>query len=248
MAYASWSKGYKTGGWTTRLSNPLPTAPGFGEEKAETIEAGLKSEFLNRRLQMNLSVYKTKYNGIQLNFQEGISPTIRNAGDADIKGAELEVNAAITAGFSVSASAGYTHAEYTSVLSNAVVAPDQFHQGVYVGAELPKTPKTKFNISPRYEFPLAGKGSVVLIADATHTAKMRNDTEGSLLLNRRATNVYNAGITYKAEDDKWDVTLGGTNLSDERYLTTGQAQLAGGQIYGTYNRPREWYLTLQFRQ
>ena len=30
MVYGSWSRGYKTGGWTTRLSNPLPTAAGFG--------------------------------------------------------------------------------------------------------------------------------------------------------------------------------------------------------------------------
>ncbi|HWL47138.1 MAG TPA: TonB-dependent receptor, partial [Sphingomonadaceae bacterium] len=35
MVYGSWSKGYKTGGWTTRLSNPLLYAPGFDEEKAE---------------------------------------------------------------------------------------------------------------------------------------------------------------------------------------------------------------------
>jgi iron complex outermembrane receptor protein len=39
-------------------------------------------------------------------------------------------------------------------------------------------------------------------------------------------------------------TLGGTNLTDKRYVTTGQPQIAGGVIFGTYNPPREWYATL----
>ncbi|MEO7681470.1 MAG: TonB-dependent receptor, partial [Sphingomonas sp.] len=43
MVYASWSKGYKTGGWTTRLTNPQLTAQDFNEEKATTWEVGVKS-------------------------------------------------------------------------------------------------------------------------------------------------------------------------------------------------------------
>ncbi len=49
-------------------------------------------------------------------------------------------------------------------------------------------------------------------------------------------------------EERFSIALFGTNLTDDRYLITGQAQIAGGQIYGTYNRPREWYLMLQVRQ
>jgi iron complex outermembrane receptor protein len=70
---------------------------------------------------------------------------------------------------------------------------------------------------------------------------MKNDTEGSYLLDRPSTDQVNASVTYYEPQGKWNATVGGTNLSDERYLTTGQAQLAGGQVYGTYSRPREWY-------
>jgi iron complex outermembrane receptor protein len=94
MAYGSWSRGYKTGGWTTRLSNPLPFAPDFDEEKAETFEIGVKSTLLDRRLQINAAAFTTKYKGIQLNFQQGVSPVIQNAGDARIKGFEVELVAA----------------------------------------------------------------------------------------------------------------------------------------------------------
>jgi iron complex outermembrane receptor protein len=36
-------------------------------------------------------------------------------------------------------------------------------------------------------------------------------------------------------------TIGGTNVTDKRYITTGQPQFAGGVVFGTYNAPREWY-------
>lgn len=243
MAYASWSKGYKTGGWTTRLSNPLPTAPDFDEEKATTYEIGLKSTLIDRRLQVNAAIFQTDYKGIQLNFQQGVSPTIQNAGDAKIKGFEVEVTAAPTDAFTISASIGHLDAKYTDVLAPAQVAANPFQGGVFPGGELPKTPKWKFNISPRYEIDLGGSGSVVLLADYTHSSSLWNDTERAFLLQRPSTDLLNGSITYKAPEN-WDVTLGMTNITDERYLVTGQAQIAGGQFYGTYSRPREWYAKL----
>lgn len=244
MLYASWSKGYKTGGWTTRLSNPLPYAPGFGPEKATTWEAGVKSELMDRHLQINAAAYQTDYKGIQLNFQQGSSPTVQNAGDARIKGFELEVTAAPGSGFTLTGSVGYTDARYTDVLTAAVVATSPLQDGVFIDATLPKTPKWKANISPRYEAQLGGHGTLILLGDVTFTDRMKNDTEGTYLLDRPSTTIVNASLTYREPQEHWDLTVGGTNLTNERYLTTGQAQLAGGQIYGTYSRPTEWYARL----
>ena len=243
MLYGSWSKGYKTGGWTTRLSNPLPTAPDFDEEKATTFEIGVKSTLIDRRLQLNVAAFTTKYAGIQLNFQQGVSPTIQNAGDARIKGFEIELTAAPIDGFTINGSVGYTDAHYTSVLAPAQVAANPFQAGVFPGADLPKTPKWKFNVSPRYEIAM-GESKIVLLADYTHTSSLWNDTERAYLLQRPATDLLNGSITYKDGSENWDVTLGMTNITNERYLVTGQAQIAGGQFYGTYSRPREWYARL----
>lgn len=243
MLYASWSKGYKTGGWTTRLSNPLPTAPDFNEEKATTWEAGLKSTLLDRRLQVNAAAFLTNYKGIQLNFQQGVSPTIQNAGDARIKGFEVEVVAAPTDGFLINASVGYTDAYYTAVLAGAQVAANPFQAGVFPGADLPKTPKWKFNVSPRYELSMGGDARLVVLADWTHTTSLWNDTERAYLLQRGPTDIVNGNITYKS-GNHWELTVGMTNITDERYLVTGQAQIAGGQFYGTYSRPREWFARL----
>jgi iron complex outermembrane receptor protein len=245
MIYGSFSQGYKTGGWTTRLSNPLPVAPTFGEEEAESWEVGVKSTLIDRRLQLNLAAFTTKYDGIQLNFQEGVSPTVRNAGTARIKGFELEAQAAPTDNFTVTASVGYLDAYYTSVDTPAQVAPSVFQLGVFADADLPKAPDWKINIAPRLEVPFGG-GSLVFLADWTHTTGMRNDTEGTILLLREGTDVINASVTYRPDRGNWNLTLGGTNLTDERYLVTGQAQIAGGVIYGTYSRPAEWYARLGF--
>jgi iron complex outermembrane receptor protein len=244
MVYGSWSKGYKTGGWTTRLSNPLPFAPDFNEEKATTWEVGFKSELLDRHLQLNAAAFTTEYKGIQLNFQEGVSPTIQNAGNARIKGFEVEAVIAPTRGFTVNAAIGYLDARYTSVLPGAVVAPNPLQAGVFAGATLPKTPKWKISLSPRYEFDVGNGAKIILIGDWTHSTGLKNDTEGTFLLDRPTVDVFNASITYQEPNNHWNLTVGGTNLSNQRYLITGQAQIAGGVIYGTYNRPAEWYARL----
>ncbi|MDT8399017.1 MAG: TonB-dependent receptor [Pseudomonadales bacterium] len=245
MVYTSYSEGFKSGGWTTRLSNPinLETNPDFADqltfdpERARTIELGLKSEFFNRRLQVNAAGFYTDYNNIVLNFQIGISPTFRNAGNAEIYGFEIESQAAITESFRLTANAGYINAEYTSIDPGAV--------GITLDSELPKTPEFKFSIGPQYELSLRNQGSILFNLDYTHSSSVFNDAENTALLRRPSTGIVNVSVTYRDPLDKWEAVLGGSNITDERYLVTGQAQVAGGQIYGTFNRPAEWYATLR---
>lgn len=244
MAYGSWSRGYKSGGWTTRITNPLPTAPEFAEEEAETWEAGIKTTLLDRRLQLNAAVFTTKYDGIQLNFQQGVSPTIRNAGDARIKGAEVEAVVAPMRGLTINAAVGYIEAQYTTVEPGASVPPNAFQAGVFKGADLPRAPKWKLSMAPRYAIELGDAGSLVLLADYSWTSRQWNDTERTQLLRRKPVDMLNASITYRAPSKNWDLTLGGTNLLNERYIASGLSQVVGGGIFGTWNRPTEWYARL----
>lgn len=246
MAYGSWSRGYKTGSWTTRLSAPLKTAPTYGPEHAETFELGLKSTWLDRRLQLNIAAFTTLYQGIQLTFQQGLSPTTENAGDARIRGVEVEATAAPMRGLTLAGAVSYLDARYIAVLPGAQVAHSILQDGVYPGAALPKAPHWKLNISPRYEVPV-GKGRLVLLADLTHTTSMRNDPEGTFLLTRRATDLLNASVTWKAPGGRYDLTLGGTNITGQRYLINGGSNPTVGLVFGTYSRPAEWYARLGAR-
>ena len=61
-------------------------------------------------MQANVAVFYSKYSNIQLNVQEGPSPVYQNAGDATIKGAELELQSVLGGGFMLNLSAGYLDA------------------------------------------------------------------------------------------------------------------------------------------
>jgi iron complex outermembrane receptor protein len=247
MAYASWSKGYKTGGWTTRYTTPQLTAADYQPEKATTWEVGVKSTLLDRHLQLNAAAFTTKYTGIQLNYQVGTSPTIDNVGDARIKGFEVEMVAVPVDALTINASVGYLDAYYTSLDPAVAVTSGPipgYQLGAVDGGVLPKTPEWKFNVSPRLEVPVGNGGKVVLLGDWTHTTKMSNNVERTIVLMRPATDIFNASISYTDPSDRYTFTIGGTNLSDERYLTTGSAIASSAAIQGVYSRPREWYARL----
>jgi len=237
MGYVSFAKGFKTGGWTTRLTSPLPPgspAQSFGPETDRTYEVGLKSEWLDRQLIVNTAAFVSNYDGIQLTFQESTSPVTENAGNAQIKGLEVEVESLLGTHFSLNGDLGYMDAHYTEV--------NKFAQAT-TGAELPKTPRLKITVSPDVHTKLPNGATVRLGVDFTHTSEMYNDVQNTALLERPKVDFVNASTSIVAPNGKLTFTVGGTNLSDKRFITTGQPQIAGGVVYGTYNAPREWYAT-----
>jgi iron complex outermembrane receptor protein len=248
MSYLTYSKGYKDGGWTTRLTSPLDPlhVPTFGPEKADTYELGVKSDWFDRTLQVNADVFYTKYDSIQLNFQEGLSPTIENAGDADIKGVELDGTWIIGHGFSLAATGAFLDAYYTYLApginaGQSCVQP--FEACITTASLLPKTPRWKYSVSPTYKAGLPNGGSLRLGLDFTHIAEMANDSINTSLLMRPVSNLLNASLTYASPDDKYELVVGGTNITDDRFLTTGNQDTTASIIYGTYNPPAEWYVT-----
>jgi iron complex outermembrane receptor protein len=268
MLYASYSQGYKTGSWTTRLSDPNPTYNStlfFKPEFAKSEELGFKSELDDHRVRLNLALFHTKYDSIQLNSQIGISPTIVNAGDATIYGAEAELQALVARGLSVNLTAGYTHAAYNS-LNNVVdngyhltlnscperdpnsgappaTAAAQIQNG---SCDLPKTPKFKSNLGPQYIFNLPNSGALQFNADWTYVTTEYNDIGNTWQLARPTMSLFNASGTYKAPNGFWELAIGGVNISDKRYVVYGQNQGGVAVIDATYNPPAEWYATLRF--
>ena len=142
MAYLSWGKGFKAGGWTTRLSANIPSAADaqFSPEYTKTWELGVKSEWFNHHLKANAAVFYTDYTGIQLDIQQGISPVYTNAGNAKIKGAELELQSVIGGGLSLNFSGSYIDAYYTYVNPNANIP-----QEILPGIGLNECPTTAIN-------------------------------------------------------------------------------------------------------
>lgn len=268
MAYFSWSKGFKQGGWTTRLSSAItsPSAARFDPEYSKTYELGLKSEWFDHHLQANAAVFFTNYDGIQLNIQRGISPVYTNAGNADIKGAELDIQSNVGHGLSINLSGAYIDAYYTYVNPSAnipqyalpgsglTVCPGnpaltgcavQATGVSQLDAKLPKTPKYKFTFDPTYDLRLMNDGIIRFIPAFTYTSGLFNDSLNTPQLYRPATHMLDASVHYISPSGMYDLAFGGTNLTNDRFITGGSPNYGAGEVGGYYNDPREWYLTLR---
>jgi len=245
--YGTYSEGYRTGGWTTRLQNPITAAETeFSEENATTYELGVKSRLFDNRVQLNAAAFFTAYDDIQLTFQRGLSPTTGNAGDAEIKGFEADLIADVTDQFSLIASVGYLDTEFTRIDPAVSVNPDNnpipfLQEGIIEGGELPKAPSWQLNIAPRYRINL-GSGELSLQGNISLTSKLWNNTDRVLLTERESLTLFDAIATYTPENLPFDITAGVKNITDERYFVTGNKNTAAGSVSGTYNRGQEWFV------
>jgi outer membrane receptor protein involved in Fe transport len=265
MGYFSYSEGFKSGGWTTRLSQPIQDADQatFDPEHNTAYEVGVKSQWFDNRLRMNIAGFYNDYEGIQINVQQGPSPVYQNAGDADIWGFEVEMQSVFANGFGLDAAVGYMDAEYTDLedclLYNAVdpdgpggpappvCAPengsslDPNFGGFTDNTELPKTPEWKFTISPSYEMALGNGSTLLFLLDFTHTSHLQNTAPNTPLLERESVDMLNMSAHWTPESGRYVFSAGVSNLLDERYLTVGSTNPAAGEIVGSYNAPLMWY-------
>jgi len=109
--YAKSVEAYKSGGYNVRDPNVngddgsgtpgtaddnaygFGFVDGFDPEHVRSYEAGIKSEWFGRRLRLNADVFFSDYRDLQVNFlvPGTVSDTkVRNAGKAEMKGAELD--------------------------------------------------------------------------------------------------------------------------------------------------------------
>jgi iron complex outermembrane receptor protein len=265
MTYLSWGKGFKQGGWTTRLSAVItdPKTARFDPEYSSTYELGVKSEWLQHHLLANAAVYYTDYKGIQLNIQQGISPVYTNAGNAKIKGAELELQYIVGGGLQFNFTGSYIDAYYTTVNKNANFPQYALPDGTtvcpagppicgvkWVGvsaldAKIPKTPKWKGTLDPEYTIRLPNEAAIRLIPAFTYTSEMFDDSLNTPQLRRPSTRSLDASIHYVSANDLYDLALGGTNLTNDRYPTAGSPNYGAGEVGAYFNPPRMWYVSLR---
>ena len=89
LIYASYSRGYKSGGINPPLQPIFEVSESFGPEKIDSFEIGSKNTFMNGAVQLNATAFYYKYKGLQLSriiARTSVNDTI----DADIWGVELE--------------------------------------------------------------------------------------------------------------------------------------------------------------
>ena len=246
-AYAQYSTGFKGGGINPRPFNAQQVKP-FGPETLESYELGFKSDFLDRRVRLNLAAFFSKYEDIQLNLNNctgvlGITMGVPcalpfNGGNAEVKGIELETTLRPVDGLLIDGSASYLDFDYTSLVPNT---------GISLDFVSPNTPKWKWAIGAQYEIDLGSTGSLTPRVDASYQSDIYTNAVN------RSTNLIegytlaNARLTWGNEEGDLEVSAEVTNLFDKYYLltlfdlTTAGAGVATGQP----GRPREWAVTVK---
>src|SRR5579872_2937568 len=98
MLYASWSKGFKSGGYNTGdLAQNTPFSP----EKISAYELGVKTSFWDDRLGLNASMFYYDYTDLQVSVNRSNTVIIANAASALVKGFELQGDALVTENLSL---------------------------------------------------------------------------------------------------------------------------------------------------
>jgi iron complex outermembrane receptor protein len=142
--YGGWSRGFRSGGFNQTGVGAVAQSSAiagvhdlFNAEVADTYEIGAKEQFLDRRVNVGLSVFSTRsHNGYFFVFLAANSTQNLGNLDANFKGAELEVSAKATDWLDLYANFGYTdsnitHMQDPSVIGNQapLVTKDTFHAG-----------------------------------------------------------------------------------------------------------------------
>lgn len=242
LTYASYSEGFKSGGFNGRQPFPRPAGViQFDPETLQTFEIGTKWQSSNNRYRVNAAAFTTEYEDIQLTVFEGIAPGTQNGGDADIDGLEIEVAGIVTDSLDFRLAASYLDGEYTSLIedptnNNATPFP--------ITNELVNSPEFSGSIGVDYTLPVGGNGAYTFSIDAAYTDDVFNNEANSELLRADSHTIFDARLVYQPADPSWKITFWGKNLGDERVIVSGDANPAIGFIEANFNRPREYGITI----
>jgi len=117
IAYATVSKGFKSGGLDVRSTQTDSSIKQFEPEIVVNKEIGFKLDALDSRLRFNVAVFQMDYTDLQVAlYERGTTQTevvqfTGNAGEAVVDGFEFEITA-LLGDFTINANAGYTDGDF----------------------------------------------------------------------------------------------------------------------------------------
>ena len=255
MTYASYSQGFKSGGFNTRIVQPVispnsPTGreflPAFDPETVSSYELGGKL-LIGRTLRLSAAVFRSKYDDIQIVVREGVAPVVRNAGQATIDGFEVEGSVSPIGPLIINFGAGYTDFQYDSFTPALEAGQANLAPGALGRVDLDDmqayTPKWSLNGGFAYEIPV-GAGSITPRVDVAYRSKTYFDAPNTEQIAQDGYALVNALIRYEAPDNRFTLTAGVTNLTDKAYRGSGNSSLTAASGYAevTYGPPRMFTL------
>lgn len=273
IAFAAYSQGFRSGGFNGRGTNPVTLGP-YDPELVKNYEIGVKTDWLDRRLIVNLTGFYTDYEDKQEDvvFPDPLGATVtvvQNAASATIWGLEAELRAMPAEGLSIGVNIGYLDAEYDEYLDSGPIldGPNAGELGVIDKSDflLRRAPKWTLQADINYEYELTSDSSIIFAADyafkddysiVANTVTINNPNPG--LIN--AFGLLNASVSYQTE--RYKLSAFGRNLTGADYFqhvldaatafgrtgdSTAPVPLGGFFTFGTQNAPTTWGIQAEVR-
>ena len=252
MLYATYSEGYRPGGFNQGVGLIPPSSPLYGiftvpryydSDTLRNYEIGWKTQWFEQHLQFDGAVYEEEWSNVQLQIYD---PTLYgNAGfsvngpNYRVRGVEGSIVWRIFDPLTLSSSFAWNHSEQVNQPSLVVNGTDiSLFPTAGIGSPLANSPPFQGNIRLRYEIE---RNDILWHAQlaAQHTDHSYADviTQGAIAppnYNLAPYSTYDASLG--AVKGAWEVELFGENLSDTRaqlYINS-----ASWVTLTTVNRPR----------
>lgn len=255
MLYLSYSEGFNSGGVSQYIDSQGPVALKYEPEFIESIELGLRADWLDGRLRSNVTYFDTDWLGIQYasavrdrtTGQDVTERVVQNAADGNASGLELELSYAPTDALLLGANIGFLDTEFTAIDPGTSLTRS---------SEFARAPERTYSLSAQYAWKLGGGAKLVARLQSNYwdsywrasTIELRQDFRG-LRSNPEAGDLWmhNARLTFTPADARYEIALWGNNLTNEYNLNSGFIHGLWQFNFATVDRPREYGLQLTAR-
>lgn len=247
LTYLSYARGFKAGNLEgDRASSPGPAQTWLDPEIVDTIELGIKADWFDGVLRTNVTLFASEYS----DKADLISPQEAATADVDIDGLELELTWLATDYLTFWVNAGFLDAEYTSAdPDHPIFAPDATGFVLGFDAEPVVTPDFSYTAGGEYDL-LFDTGSSLTFALTYQSVDDHYNGLGVHNWDSEIVEDYQVlglNATFRTADEQWAVSLGGDNVTDEEYWTTGFFGSVPEYAGRYYADGATWYLKLKYR-
>jgi iron complex outermembrane recepter protein len=238
LLYTSATKGFRSGGWNFAIATDAQSP--FNPEYVWSYEAGIKSDWLDRTVRLNLTGFHANYSQLQVRANVGEFLSVYNAGSAKINGVELQSRFRPLEGLDIGLNAAWLDAVYTqyTYTTGGVVTDfsDQY---------LSRAPRWDFTGNVQYRFNVGSFVSVIPRAEYHYVSQLYYlqpdiQPEGS-----DAIHIVNLSVKFQPSHQPWNVSLFCDNATNIQYRThTFDNPL--GVVAASYSDPRIYGAKLQY--
>lgn len=239
LLYAKVSRGYRAGGYNLRGANETDMDT-FEPEHVDSYELGTKTDLFDDRLRINLALFRTQFDDIQLLQREPVvgqlaAPRfIRNGGEAHIDGGELEI-VALLRELRLAAGFGVTRPRFTQL------APQV--DGVTLDSTFLNTSKSTASIAA--DLPVAlGFGKINVHADYAWRDDVPFAYDAASPARQDAYGLLNAMLSASFNETALELSLWARNIGNEGYVT--RAFENDFYVSAVPGNPRTYGITLTY--